>query len=174
MPPRDFDTLPRDLQMEVLRHTAARFVVTFNTVAELRDMRQHSPWIRMQPYLPVIVRCEFKLERRRASAPEMRARFTRAVDPAWKLTHEWLSFSAADQTIIERWARLVAKFESFHVLKVYDISDTNMLFCFLRRKPLMPRMIVEVAPSWSRFPRSVLADVREKMETVFHLPLGSM
>ena len=38
----------------------------------------------------------------------------------------------------------------------------------------MPGMLVEVAPRWSRFPRSVLADVREKMETVFHLPLGSM
>jgi hypothetical protein len=55
------------------------------------------------------------------------------------------------------------------------------LFCFLRRsgavtaatQPLLEEqpLTVEVAPRWSRFDDAVLMQVREKMETVFRLPL---
>jgi hypothetical protein len=160
--------------MEVLRHTAARFVVTNNFDEDLDVLRRYVPWIFL-PYASVIMCYEFKLERRRASGPVMHARFTRAMDPAFKLKPEWLSLSASDQIIIESWATLDAEFGPLQALRVDEDSDTNMLFCFLRGgPPLMPRMLVEIAPRWSRFPRSVLADVREKMETVFHLPLGSM
>ncbi len=174
-PPRGFRWLPRDLQMEVLRHTAARFVVTNKYEEDLAGLRRQSPSIRLR-YVSVIVRYEFHLERRRASGPEMHAKFTKTLDPAWKLTDVWRSLSAADQAEIENWASHVDEFESFNVLKFYisQTSHTDILFCFLRRRPLVPRILVEVAPNWSRFPRSVLTDVRNKMETVFNLPLVSV
>ncbi len=95
----------------------------------------------------------------------MHARFTRAIDPAFKLKPAWINLSDEHQTIIESWASLVAEFGPFQALRVDEDSDTNMIFCFMRH------VLVDVAPRWSRFPREVLTDVREKMETVFHLPL---
>jgi hypothetical protein len=78
--PRRFDELPNDLQSLVLRHTAASFVVEFldieyHTRHDDADDRWHD-WS-----IPVIARYEFKLARRRASGPEMFARFMRALDP---------------------------------------------------------------------------------------------
>lgn len=169
-PARGFQIIPRELQTEVLGHTAAGFEVTFKTV---QDMRHQPPWLSLSS-LPVVVRCEFKLERRRASGPNMHARFTQAVDPAFKLTPQWRSLSDLEQTKIEAFRR-EAKFESFQQLKVDENRDTDMLFCFLRGgPPQMPRMLVQRAPMWSRFSRSVLTDVHEKMDTVFRLPLKFM
>lgn len=166
-PARGFQLIPRELQTKVLEHTAAGFEVTFKTV---EDMRHKPPYLSLS-FLPVVVRCEFKLERRRASGLNMHARFTQAVDPDFKDTPRWHSLSDVEQAEIEAFRRK-AEFESFQQLKVDENRDTDMLFCFLRGGP--PRMLVECAPMWSRFSRSVLTDVRKKMDTVFYLPLTFM
>jgi hypothetical protein len=58
------------------------------------------------------------------------------------------------------------EFEPFSQLKFLDLGK---LFCFLRRG-VQPQD-TQVAPTWSRFDDDVLMQVREKMETVFLLPL---
>jgi hypothetical protein len=77
-PPSHFDELPRDVQMEVLRRTAASFVVTFNYVEDSVVLRRYEVWNRFA-FVTMIARYEFRLVRRRASGPEMLARFTRAL-----------------------------------------------------------------------------------------------
>jgi hypothetical protein len=168
MPPRDFDTLPRDLQMEVPRHTAASFVVTDNYIEQSAVLRRYQEQAlqRFSEFVSVIVCYEFKLERRRASGPVMHARFTRAMDPAFKLGSEWGHMSAADQAELENSVRREAVFEDFTDLR-YDDQKVDergypyLLFNFLRPSG------VEDAPNWSKFTPSVLEDVREKLEMVF-------
>ena len=171
-PPRGFDTLPRDLQMQVLRHTAASFVVSFNYVersAVLRRYREQSLQ-RFSDLVHINACFEFKLERRRASGPVMHARFTRVMDPAFKLEPEWGHISAAEQAQIENSVRCEAVFEAFTELR-YDDQKVDekgypyLLFSFLRPSG------VEDAPKWSKFSPRVLEEVREKLKTVFGLDL---
>jgi hypothetical protein len=166
--PRRFDELPRDAQWLVLKHTGARFVVTRHTQEE--PLQIGLPNSMFWPYfVPVIVRYEFRLLPRRASGPEMTARFTLSLDPAAiRQSPEWRYMSAEDHAIFDRpggW--LAAEFEPFSQLEFDGFDDSDKLFCFLRRG----QEHIEVAPRWSRFDDSVLTQVREKMETVFRLPL---
>lgn len=169
-PPRGFDRLPRDLQIEVLRHTAASFVVTFNYVEQSAVLRRYAAWRRFDDFVDIIVRFEFTLEPRRASGLVMRARFTRAMDPAFKLRPEWGHISAADQADLENSVRREAVFEDFTELR-YDDQRVDergypyLLFSFLRLAG------VEDAPGWSTFPASVLKDVREKLRMMFGVDL---
>jgi hypothetical protein len=166
--PRRFDELPRDAQWLVLKHTGARFVVTRRTQEEPYQLGL--PYDIFWPYfVPVIVRYEFRLLPRRASGPEMIARFTLSLDPAAiRTSPEWRYMSAEDHAVFDRPGCYMAReFEPFSQLEFDGFDDSDKLFCFLRTGP----QDFEVAPRWSRFDDSVLTQVREKMETVFRLPL---
>ena len=151
-----------------LRHTAASFVVTDNYIEQSAVLRRYREQAlqRFSEFVSVIVCYEFKLERRRVSGPVMHARFTRAMDPAFKLGPEWGHMSAADQAELENSVRREAVFEDFTELR-YDDQKVDergypyLLFSFLRPSG------VEDAPNWSKFRPSVLKDVREKLEMVF-------
>jgi hypothetical protein len=166
------DMLPRHLQIEVLRQTAASFVVFFNYVersAVLLRYRQQA-LERFSDLVPINACFEFKLEPRCASVPVMNARFTRAMDPAFKLEPEWGRISAAEQAQIENSFRCEAVFKAFTELryddqKLDEKGNPYLLFSFLRPSG------VEDAPKWSNFPPRVLREVREKLETVFGLKL---
>ena len=124
--------------------------------------------------MPVIVRYEFRLLPRRASGPEMIARFTLRLDPAIRQSPDWRNMSrlmrAEHHAILDRaGAWKAAEFEPFSELRFDGFDDSDKLFCFLRTGQ-QPQH-TEVAPRWSRFDDSVLTQVREKMETVFRLPL---
>ena len=171
-PPLDFDTLPRDLQMEVLRHTAASFVVTDNYIEQSAVLRRYREQAlqRFSDLVPINACFEFKLEPRCASVPVMHARFTRAMDPAFKLEPEWGQISAAEQAQIENSVRCEAVFKAFTELR-YDDQKVDekgypyLLFSFLRPSG------VEDAPEWSKFPPRVLEEVRNKLMMVFGLNL---
>ena len=171
--PRRFDELPRDAQWLVLKHTGARFVVTRRTQEEPAQISLPSS-ILWPYYVPVIVRYEFRLLPRRASGPEMIARFTLCLDPAIRQSPDWRNMSrlmrAEHHAILDRpVAWLAAEFAPFSQLKFDEPHHLGKLFCFLRRG-VQPQD-TEVAPRWSRFDDDVLMQVREKMETVFGLPL---
>jgi hypothetical protein len=168
--PRRFDELPRDAQWLVLKHTGARFVVTRRTQEEPAQILL--PNSIFWPYfVPVIVRYEFRLLPRRASGPEMIARFTLSLDPAAiRQSPEWRYMSAEDHAIFDRPVGYMAReFEPFSELRFDEPHHLGKLFCFLRRG--QEPQHTEVAPRWSRFDDDVLTQVREKMETVFRLPL---
>ena len=171
--PRRFDELPRDEQWLVLKHTGARFVVTRRTEEEPAQISLPDS-ILWPYYVPVIVCYEFRLLPRRASGPEMIARFTLCLDPAIRQSPDWRNLSrlmrAEHHAILDRpGAWLAAEFEPFSELRFDGLDGSDQLFCFLRRG--VPPQDTEVAPRWSRFDDSVLTQVREKMETVFRLPL---
>jgi hypothetical protein len=168
--PRRFDELPRDAQWLVLKHTGARFVVTRRTQEE--PLQIGLPNSMFWPYfVPVIVRYEFRLLPRRASGPEMTARFTLSLDPAAiRQSPEWRYMSAEDHAIFDRPGGYIAReFEPFSELRFDEPHHLGKLFCFLRRG--QEPQHTEVAPRWSSFDDDVLTQVREKMETVFRLPL---
>jgi hypothetical protein len=171
--PRRFDELPRDAQWLVLKHTGARFVVTRHTQEEPEQISLPDS-ILWPYYVPVIVRYEFRLLPRRASGPEMIARFTLCLDPAIRQSPDWRNLSrlmrAEHHAILDRpGAWLAREFAPFSELRFDGFDDSDKLFCFLRRG--QEPQHTEVAPRWSRFDDSVLMQVREKMETVFRLPL---
>jgi hypothetical protein len=155
--PRRFDELPRDAQWLVLKHTGARFVVTRHTQEE--PLQIGLPNSMFWPYfVPVIVRYEFRLLPRRASGPEMTARFTLSLDPAAiRQSPEWHRPGCY----------MTREFQPFSELRFDEPHHLGKLFCFLRRG----QEHIEVASRWSRFDDDVLMQVREKMETVFRLPL---
>jgi hypothetical protein len=165
--PRRFDELPRDAQWLVLKHTGARFVVTHRFQED--PLQINLPFDMFWPYwVPVIVRYEFRLLPRRASGPEMIARFTLSLDPAIRQLREWRNMSAQHKAIFDRPGGYIAReFQPFSQLEFDGFDDSDKLFCFLRRG----QEHIEVAPRWSRFDDDVLTQVREKMETVFRLPL---
>jgi hypothetical protein len=165
--PRRFDELPRDAQWLVLKHTGARFVVTRRFQED--PLLINLPFDMFWPYdVPVIVRYEFRLLPRRASGPEMIARFTLSLDPAIRQLREWRNMSAQHKAIFDRPGCYMAReFEPFSQLEFDGLDGSAQIFCFLRRG----QEHIEVAPRWSRFDDSVLTQVREKMETVFRLPL---
>jgi hypothetical protein len=165
--PRRFDELPRDAQWLVLKHTGARFVVTRRFQED--PLQINLPFDMYWPYwVPVIVRYEFRLLPRRASGPEMIARFTLSLDPAIRQLREWRNMSDQHKAIFDRPGGYTAReFEPFSQLEFDGFDDSDKLFCLLRRG----QEHIEVAPRWSRFDDDVLTQVREKMETVFSLPL---
>jgi hypothetical protein len=167
--PRRFDEMPRDAQWLVLKHTGARFVVTHRFQED--PLQINLPFDMFWPYfVPVIVGYEFRLLPRRASGPEMIARFTLSLDPAIRQLPEWRNMSAQHKAIFDRPGGYMAReFEPFSQLKFDEPHHLGKRFCFLRRGQ-QPQQ-TEVAPRWSRFDDSVLTQVREKMETVFRLPL---
>ena len=168
--PRRFDELPRDAQWLVLQRTGARFVLTHRSREE--PIHLNLPYDMFWPhYVPVIVRYEFILLPRRASGPEMIARFRLSLDPAIRQLPEWRNISAENKAILNRPGGYIAReFAPFSQLEFDGFDgrhDSDKVFCFLRTGP----RDFEVAPRWSRFDDSVLTQVREKMETVFRLPL---
>jgi hypothetical protein len=168
--PRRFDELPRDAQWLVLKHTGARFVVTRRTQEEPYQLGL--PYDIFWPYfVPVIVLYEFRLLPRRASGPEMIARFTLSLDPAAiRQLPEWRYMSAQHKAIFDSPGGYMAcEFEPFSELRFDEPHHLGKLFCFLRRG--QEPQHTEVAPRWSSFDDDVLTQVREKMETVFRLPL---
>jgi hypothetical protein len=178
---RRFDELPRDAQWLVLKHTGARFVVTHRFQED--PLQINLPFDMFWPYfVPVIVRYEFRLLPRRASGPEMIARFTLSLDPAIRQLPEWRHMNAQHQAIFDRPGGYMAReFEPFSQLRYDEPNHLGKRFCFLRRgghgsghgsghRSGQPQHI-EVSSLWSRFDDSVLTEVREKMETVFRLPM---
>jgi hypothetical protein len=165
---RRFDELPRDAQWLVLKHTGARFVVTHRFQED--PLQINLPFDMFWPYfVPVIVRYEFRLLPRRASGPEMIARFTLSLDPAIRQLPEWRHMNAQHQAIFDRPGGYMAReFEPFSQLR-FNSFNSDKLFCFLRTG-----QNTEVAPPWSRFDDSVLTEVRGKMQTEFGLPLEQL
>ena len=178
--PRRFDEMPRDAQWLVLKHTGARFVMTHRSQQEPYQLLLPSDvfW----PYfVPVIVRYEFTLLPRRASGPEMIARFTLYLSQAIRQSPQWRNMSAQHKAIFDRpGGYMAAEFEPFSQLKFKELrpsDNTYKLFCFLRRsgQPLETQPLeTEFAPPWSKFDDQVLMEVLEKMQKVFRLPLCHM
>ncbi len=163
------NNLPRDMQLLVLKHTAASFV--------LEHRSREQPAFIMLPndlywpyYVPVIVRYEFSLLPRTGSDPEMTARFILSLDSTeMKKLQAWRYISDAHKAIFDRpGAYMAREFEPFSQLR-FNSFNSDKLFCFLRTG-----QNTEVAPSWSRFDDSVLTEVRGKMQTEFGLPLEQL
>ena len=168
--PRRFDNMPRELQWLVLKRTGARFVVTHR--ARVEPVQVMLPRTFFWPYyVPVIVHYEFRLLPRRASGPEMIARFTLNLDAACQQLPEWRYLNSSHQALfLSRVAWLQRKFEPFSQLKFTNCAgdETHKLFCFLRTSTQ------EVAPPWSKFDEQMLIEVRDKMQTVFGLSLQDL
>ena len=173
--PRRFDEMPRDAQWLVLKHTAARFVVTRRSQEEPAQLLL--PYTFFWPYyVPVIVHYEFRLLPLRARGPEMIARFTLNLDPAIQQLREWRYMSTEHQALfLEGRIWLSRKFEPFSKLTVQEQHggeapnmSNNKLFCFVRKSGQQQR---EVAPPWSKFDDLLLEEVRDKMENVFKLKM---
>jgi len=173
-----FEDLSRDVQSLVLKHTHAEFEITHHT-----EVPQHllghirlggggaaNAWMRRLPNVPVVLRYQFKLQRRLADGPRMIARFSRCLDPALQQTALWQTCPPALQARLEHAARKVLEIEPFSELQ-YDghgPGAEHWIFCFVPTTgdpAYAPR-------AWTRFRRdsAVLDEVREKMRDVFGQP----
>ena len=129
--PRRFDQLPRDLQGEVLKHTHASFEVAHHMEVAQSTLGLYpervNGWLRRLPFVPVVLRYEFKLQRRLADGPRMTARFSRSLDPALKQTDLWQTCPRQLQAIIERAAARVLEIEPFtHFLpRKWNLNSDN-------------------------------------------------
>ena len=102
--------------------------------------------------VPVIVRYEFELQRRRASGPEIVARFTRFLDPKFKQTERW---RGAAGTLGRLWrVRRQAVFESVSALRV--ATHGRLAEFHLVRREADGTEKVEWSPCWSHFPTAML------------------
>ena len=141
----------------------------------------HDDWVGHPNFkrVPVIVRYQFKLHRRRMSGPAvMLARFTQSLDPDFEQTSRWRDAGADVQAYVRSCVNRAAEYEPFSALQVKTWSfdsegssaDTG-IFCFVRRQ-VDDTPVVEESHYWSRFPPiAILAEVREKLHMVFHIDL---
>jgi hypothetical protein len=171
--PLRFDRMPREMQSEVLKRTHARFEVTHH-MEEIQSALGLCPEtdrrLRRLPFVPVVLRYEFILQRRLADGPRMKARISRSLDPALKQTALWQTFAPETQARIERAPARVRESQWFSELFYDGIHSNTWVFCFVHTAD--GRRSVDTAPRWTRFPRNseVLDEVRAKMQRVFCLP----
>jgi len=172
--PLRFDGLPRELQSEVLKRTHTHF-----EVAHHMEVAQHTlglwpdrvnGWLQKLPYVPVVLRYEFILQRLLADGHRMKARISRSLDPALKQTPLWQTCPAPLQGVIERAAAKVIEIPWFLELQFDDFDASNLVFYFVHAEA--PQRVVDKAPRWTMFSRNseVLDEVRAKMEQLFCLP----
>ena len=110
----------------------------------------------------------------------MFARITRVLNPAYKQTRKFRDESEYMQDIMLRHTTRACEYNSFSALRVKMCGDIVhgsvldpgiRLLCFVRTHPGGTEA-VEVADEWTRFPDTILAELREKLETVFGIELG--
>jgi len=177
--PSHFEDMDRDMQWKVLKHTGARFEVEHKSKVEPAQILLPND-IYWPYYVPVIVRYEFRLLPRRASGPEMIAKFTLFLDQAIREKPEWgyMVKNAQHKAIFDRPGAYIAhEFEPFSQLSFYGHDDSYKLFCFVRIRGehrSQESQHTEVALPWTRFDNSVLTQVREQMQDKFHLPLTEL
>jgi len=182
-----FDHMPREVQSMVLKHTHARFVVTYRTETSptwlAYNPQNSNPqatnrtwllfWEFRLGFVPLVKRYEFNLQRRLAGRePEMTARFSQWLHPALKQTTLWQTCPRAFQIGIEQAAAQMVEIETFSQLKFDELRPGNGLkglFCFLRENGAQ-----SLAPQWSQFwiNSEVLDEVRDKMQSVFNQPFS--
>jgi hypothetical protein len=171
--PLRFDGLPREVQSEVLKWTHARFEVAHHTEAALHALGLSTvahPALRRLPFVPVVLRYEFNLQRRLADGPVMTARFSRSLDRALQHTALWPQLPLMTREALERHAENVVEIEPFSRLRFDELNGSEVLFCFLRGD--RHGMFVDLAPRWTRFLRNspMLEQMHDKMENVFCQP----
>ncbi len=175
--------LPRELQMKVFRHTFAKFDVQVITIDHYNIAHQGECY---RGIIPVLHRYEFKLARRREdSGPELRARFSWAVDPFFKTTGGCRQMSPAMHCAIERSVRRSVEIPPFSELRVdlavevealseplSDAAEKPSRFYFIRRGDLgRDQPHVEFSPMWSSLYLDNIEEVRDKLKTVFRMDL---
>ena len=164
--------LPRDMQTEVLRHTAASFAVDWLTICHY-DFHDPADNAHYRGSAVAELRYEFKLERRRATAPRvLRARFTRRVCPFFKTTDEWRNMPSTQQTAIENHLRrtcAVAPFSELRVLLSDAPDDRPSRFYFVRSNLIHEVNQTQFSPPWSQLYRGQLLRVRDKLRTICHM-----
>jgi hypothetical protein len=173
--------LPRELQKEVLRHTFAEFDVKGWSFDRYNVEHQGECF---RGVISVLHRYEFKLARRRGdSGPELRARFSWAVDPFFKETGGWRQMSPAMHGAIERAVSRSVEIPPFSELRVdlavevlsaplSDAGEKPSRFYFVRRGDLgRDQPHVEFSPTWSSLYRENIEEVRDKLKTVFRMDL---
>jgi len=160
-----FDNLPDDLKRMVRGFTAARFVVEDNDYSQSGNYDLE--------LVPVIVRYEFRRRLLQESGPEIMVRFTRFLDPKFKMESRWRDAAENVQAFVEKNVYREEKFKPFSKLRV--VKDTFWSKFYLMRRVAdgtdNARDEVESTPSWCTFPTSMVDEVREKMERVFGMKL---
>ncbi len=170
--PLRFDRLPREMQSEVLKRTHARFEVAHHMEVAQSTLGLYvdrvNGWLRRLPYVPVVLRYEFILQRRLADGPRVKARISRSLDPALKQTALWQTCPPEIQARIERAAARVLEIQWFSELLFDALDASTWVFCFVHAGARG----ATCAPRWTRFPRNseVLDEVRARMERIFCLP----
>jgi len=172
--PLRFHQLPRELQSEVLKRTRADFEVAYEVEISVNElglgMNDVLPGRRLH-FVPVVLRYQFKLQRRLADGPVMKARISRSVDPAFQQRALWHELPPQRQRLIEQRAAKVFESLPFSELFFDEIPTSTWVFCFVHAAH--GRRFKDAAPRWTRFARNseVLDEVRAKMERLFRLPL---
>jgi hypothetical protein len=185
--PRRLDELPDDLQRLVRKHTAANFFVEWHT-------KEAVGWEGRR----IIIRYEFKLHRRLGdSRPMMTARITRKLDPLWRQTPHpddnipILRILNGDLEKTAKIEEVIAPFNTLEVkMYIEPITRDDRIrymrrgwpegsrefkprLCFVRvhEGPYYPIETTQVAHLWSECPDTVLAEIGEKLRTVFCMEL---
>ena len=167
-----FHHLPKEIRLEVFKRTPARFEVAHHMEVALHTLElgvdRSNIWLRRLPFVPVVLRYQFRLEPRLAVEPRMTATFSRSLDPVFQQSALWQQCPAALKARIERAAAKKLEIPPFSELKFEELGVGYWIFCFVHEEGGMARG----RGAWTRFPRdsAVLDEVRAKMQRMFYLP----
>lgn len=167
-----FHEMPEHLMRFLRKHTAASFVVQWHT-------NYYQGWIGDTNFgdVPVIIRYEFKLQRRRESFPEIIARITRVLDPAFKQMELYRNLPANLQFELEnRHAKREYVTQSFSALRVkrYPAFENSGNVCYrfyFVRIHADGTESFEISKAWCSCSPAIVEEVRKKLESEFRMQL---
>ncbi len=120
---------------------------------------------------------EFRLQQ--GSVPQMLARITKHLKPAYMQTRAFQEESEYMQNTLIRHTTRACEYKSFSAVRVKTLSDIvhgskldegNLVLCFAHTNH--GTETVEIAEEWTRCTEPVLAKLREGLQTVFGMQLG--
>jgi len=158
------DMLP-DLQEKILEHTATSFAVESYYPIQLRF--SEVGWTEV----PYVARYEFKLMPRNLStSPKIEFTLTRVLDPAFMQSRLFLESEVCTQEMLVKNFMFEETFSLLSAVRLEMRSESVGIFRFVQTGAHGEEHLFRT-PFWSRVERNTIEEVREKLETMFHVEL---
>jgi hypothetical protein len=165
-----WDGLLRDIQENILDHTATSFAVESYYPIHLRF--PEVGWTEV----PYVARYEFKLMRRKlmprnlSTSPEIEFILTRFLDPAFMQSRLFIESEVGTQEMLVKNFMFGETFSSLSAVRLEMRSESVGMFQFVQKGAHGEEHLFRT-PFWSRVERNTIEEVREKMATMFRVEL---
>jgi hypothetical protein len=161
-----------DMQDSILGHTAASFAVESHYPIHLRF--SEVGWTEV----PYVARYEFKLMPRKlmprnlSTSPEIEFILTRFLDPAFMQSRLFIESEVGTQEMLVNNFAFKETFSLLSAVRLEMRSEGAGILQFVQKRARGEERLFRM-PFWSRVERNTIEEVREKLETMFHVALDS-